>query len=380
MVSSSFSAVPGLPILHSRDLVNWDLVNHALPRLVPEDVFASPQHGAGVWAPAIRHHAGKYWIYYPDPDYGIYLITATDPRGAWSAPVLVKAGQGTDRSLPVMGRRRQRLSDPRVRAEPRRVRQRAAPQSPHPPTARASRDAGRIVIDGNTSDAKRLHDARGSEALQAQRLVLRLRAGGRREAGLAVGLSLPSTSMDRMKIASSSRRARPTSTARTRERSSTRRPASGGSSTSRTPRPTGASCTCSRSPGATTGRSSGTMVTAMARESRAGRGGSRRCQRRDRRAVRRRMTFADRRLGLQWQWQANPRQGWWSFPKAAGRASARCQSIQPVVAPNLLLQKFPAPAFTCDRDHGHFRPSRWRARRADRLRRRLRVGRRAEAW
>ena len=36
MVSSSFTAVPGLPILHSRDLVNWDLVNHALPRLVPE--------------------------------------------------------------------------------------------------------------------------------------------------------------------------------------------------------------------------------------------------------------------------------------------------------------------------------------------------------
>ena len=94
MVSSSFTAVPGLPILHSRDLVNWDLVNHALPRLVPEDVFSKPQHGAGVWAPAIRHHAGKYWIYYPDPDFGIYLTTAKDPRGAWSKPVLVKKGKG----------------------------------------------------------------------------------------------------------------------------------------------------------------------------------------------------------------------------------------------------------------------------------------------
>ena len=94
MVSSSFSAVPGLPILHSRDLVNWDLVNHALPRLVPESVFSTPRHGAGVWAPAIRHHAGRYWIYYPDPDHGIYVITATDPRGRWSDPVLVKAGKG----------------------------------------------------------------------------------------------------------------------------------------------------------------------------------------------------------------------------------------------------------------------------------------------
>ena len=94
MTSSSFSAVPGLPILHSKDLVNWSLVNHALPRLVPEDVFRVPRHGAGVWAPAIRHRAGKYWIYYPDPDFGIYAITAADPRGAWSKPMLVKQGKG----------------------------------------------------------------------------------------------------------------------------------------------------------------------------------------------------------------------------------------------------------------------------------------------
>ena len=103
MVSSSFSAVPGLPILHSRDLVNWTLVNHALPRLLPEDAFTTPQHGAGVWAPAIRHHAGKYWIYYPDPDRGIYVTTAIDPRGAWTAPLLVKAGRGLIGSVPAVG-------------------------------------------------------------------------------------------------------------------------------------------------------------------------------------------------------------------------------------------------------------------------------------
>lgn len=94
MTASSFSHVPGLPILHSRDLVNWSLVGHALPRLVPEEAFARPQHGKGVWAPAIRHHAGKFWIYYPDPDFGLYVVTADDPRGPWSAPVLVKAGKG----------------------------------------------------------------------------------------------------------------------------------------------------------------------------------------------------------------------------------------------------------------------------------------------
>ncbi len=94
MTASSFSHVPGLPLLHSRDLVNWELAGHALPRLVPEEFFRVPQPGQGVWAPAIRFHAGRYWIYYPDPDFGLYVITAEDPRGPWSAPVLVKAGKG----------------------------------------------------------------------------------------------------------------------------------------------------------------------------------------------------------------------------------------------------------------------------------------------
>lgn len=94
MTASSFGHVPGLPILHSRDLVNWTLVGHALPRLVPEENFAIPQHGKGVWAPAIRHHDGKFWIYYPDPDFGLHVVTAADPRGPWSSPVLVKGGKG----------------------------------------------------------------------------------------------------------------------------------------------------------------------------------------------------------------------------------------------------------------------------------------------
>lgn len=94
LTASSFSCAPGLPILHSRDLVNWRIVNHALPRQVPEDVFARPQHGMGCWAPAFRHHAGRFWIYYPDPDVGIYLVTAKDAAGPWSAPALVKAGKG----------------------------------------------------------------------------------------------------------------------------------------------------------------------------------------------------------------------------------------------------------------------------------------------
>lgn len=94
LTASSFVNVPGLPILHSRDLVNWTLIGHALPRLTPEAHFRTPRRGGGVWAPAIRHHGGRFMIYYADPDFGVFRVTATDPRGPWSAPELVDSTRG----------------------------------------------------------------------------------------------------------------------------------------------------------------------------------------------------------------------------------------------------------------------------------------------
>ena len=94
MTSSSFNCIPGLPILHSKDLVNWKLIAYALPKQPPFDVFDKPQHGNGVWAPCIRFHDDEFYIYYPDPDYGIYMIKAKDPKGPWSEPLLVKGGKG----------------------------------------------------------------------------------------------------------------------------------------------------------------------------------------------------------------------------------------------------------------------------------------------
>lgn len=94
MTASSFNCVPGLPILHSKDLVNWQLINYALKKLQPEDVYDIPQHGKGVWAPSFTYHNGELYIYYPDPDYGIYMIKAKDPAGQWSKPQLVMKGKG----------------------------------------------------------------------------------------------------------------------------------------------------------------------------------------------------------------------------------------------------------------------------------------------
>ncbi|MFV0540303.1 MAG: glycoside hydrolase 43 family protein [Aestuariibaculum sp.] len=94
MTSSSFNCAPGLPILHSKDMVNWKLINYALETQVPEEHFNVPQHGNGVWAPAIRYHKGEIYIYWGDPDFGIYMVKTKDPYGKWDDPVLVMAGKG----------------------------------------------------------------------------------------------------------------------------------------------------------------------------------------------------------------------------------------------------------------------------------------------
>ncbi|QYR23595.1 glycoside hydrolase 43 family protein [Paenibacillus sp. sptzw28] len=93
MTASSFSHLPGLPILHSKDLINWKLINHVMQSMdLPG--YDKPHHGKGVWAPSIRFHNGKFWIYYGDPDVGIFMTTADDPAGQWTPLHLVKEGKG----------------------------------------------------------------------------------------------------------------------------------------------------------------------------------------------------------------------------------------------------------------------------------------------
>ena len=106
MTASSFQCIPGLPILHSKDLVNWEIVGHALKSLydgIPEleAHFAKTQHGAGVWAPSIRYHNGEYYIYWGDPDHGVFMVKTKDPAGEWEKPVCVIAGKGMIDTTPL---------------------------------------------------------------------------------------------------------------------------------------------------------------------------------------------------------------------------------------------------------------------------------------
>ena len=93
MIASSFCNAPGLPVLHSKDLVNWKVVNYILPK-VPEERYDKPVHGCGVWAPAIRYHDGTFFACFPMPDEGIYMSTTKDPFGTWSEPVNIRPGVG----------------------------------------------------------------------------------------------------------------------------------------------------------------------------------------------------------------------------------------------------------------------------------------------
>ena len=93
MVSSSFCNAPALPLLHSKDLVNWKVINY-ICRKIPEDRYKDPVHGCGVWAPSIRYHKDEFYVVFPMPDEGIYVCRSKDPAGEWSAPVRILDGPG----------------------------------------------------------------------------------------------------------------------------------------------------------------------------------------------------------------------------------------------------------------------------------------------
>jgi xylan 1,4-beta-xylosidase len=100
LACSSFEYFPGVPILHSRDLVHWEQIGNALDRpgqlVLPP---ATPSSG-GVYAPTLRHHDGRFWLITTNvaPGGSSFIVTADDPAGPWSDPIEVP-GIGIDPDL-----------------------------------------------------------------------------------------------------------------------------------------------------------------------------------------------------------------------------------------------------------------------------------------
>ena len=100
LVTSSFAYFPGLPVFHSRDLVNWRQIGHALHRRSQLTFENGQGISRGIFAPTIRFHEGLFYIITTDVDgIGNFYITAADPAGPWSDPVLLPEIHGIDPDL-----------------------------------------------------------------------------------------------------------------------------------------------------------------------------------------------------------------------------------------------------------------------------------------
>lgn len=98
MVASSFTCQPGIPVLHSKDLVNWKIINHVYQTL-PLERYRQPQHGQGSWAPSIRFHKGVYYVYFCTPEDGLFMASTSNPKKSW-ALTFVKPVKGWEDPCP----------------------------------------------------------------------------------------------------------------------------------------------------------------------------------------------------------------------------------------------------------------------------------------
>jgi alpha-N-arabinofuranosidase len=99
LATSSFEFFPGVPIFHSRDLVHWRQLGHALTR-DSQLPLAEARPSGGIYAPTLRHHDGTFYMVTTNVDGGgNFLVTAKDPAGPWSEPVWIRDFPGIDPSL-----------------------------------------------------------------------------------------------------------------------------------------------------------------------------------------------------------------------------------------------------------------------------------------
>ena len=101
LVASSFNHTPGVPVLKSKNLVDWKIINYVFDK-IPFERFKDVCHGDGAWAPAIRYHKGLYYVIIPFPDEGVYVSSTDDiEKGNWSKPWCLIEGKGIIDPCPI---------------------------------------------------------------------------------------------------------------------------------------------------------------------------------------------------------------------------------------------------------------------------------------
>jgi beta-xylosidase len=103
LVSSSFHFMPGIPVLKSRDLVNWTIIGHVYQKLDLDPKYSligGNRYAGGSWAPALRYHDGRFYVFFPTPDEGVLMSSARSAAGPWTTPALVIAKKGLEDPCP----------------------------------------------------------------------------------------------------------------------------------------------------------------------------------------------------------------------------------------------------------------------------------------
>jgi beta-xylosidase len=104
LIASSFHFMPGIPVLESHDLVNWHIIAHVFPRLDIDrkyDMDGGDRYAQGAWAPSIRFHNGRFYVFFPTPREGIFMSSAPSAKGPWTIPTAVLAGPGYEDPCPL---------------------------------------------------------------------------------------------------------------------------------------------------------------------------------------------------------------------------------------------------------------------------------------
>ena len=176
LVASTFHFSPGLPVLESKDLVHWTIVGHAVDKLDFDPAYDLPgpvefddatdsikfvkttahRYAAGIWAPSIRFHNSRFYVYFATPTEGVFMVSSLSPAGPWSAPVKVIAQPGLEDPCPFWDDDgRAYLVHSKVGAGPLILHRMA-------PDGRSVLDAGKVIVE----DPQRLPVLEGPKLLK----------------------------------------------------------------------------------------------------------------------------------------------------------------------------------------------------------------------